>query len=140
MATAPAVIAVGDAWLAADSDGSCFSNGGIAYRFTSSKAAHYTIRVDSSAQHPDLIVKITEDPAAADLVLLADADGLNSCAGGTQRTIRVDPRAVEPDVTVALTHEENGQPRIYAPGFRAEQAAALFAVMRKTPRKRIASR
>ena len=140
MAMAPAIMAAAGAWLAPASDGSCFSNGGIAYRLTSSKAADYTIRIDNSAQRPDLVVQITDDPAAADLVLLADADGLSGCAAGTQRTIRLDPRAIEPDVTIALTREESGQPRIYAPGFRAEEAAALFAVMRKTPRKRVASR
>lgn len=140
MAMAPAVMAAADAWLTPASDGSCFSSGGIAYRLTSSQAADYTIRIDNSAPRPDLIVQITDDPAAADLVLLADADGLDGCAAGTQRTIRLDPRAVEPDVTIALGGEETGQPRIYAPGFRAEEAAALFAVMRKTPRKRLASR
>jgi hypothetical protein len=140
MAMAPALMAVADAWLAPVSDGPCFSNGGIAYRLTSSKAADYTIRVDNGAQHPDLIVQITDDPAAADLVLLADADGLAGCGAGPQRTIRLDPRALEPDMTIALTGEENGRPRIYAPGFRAEEAAALFAAMRKTPRKRVASR
>jgi hypothetical protein len=140
MAMAPAVMAGADAWLTPVSNGPCFSSGGTAYRLTSSKAADYTIRVDNSAQHPDLIVQITDDPAAADLVLLADADGLAGCGAGTQRTIRLDPRALDPDMTIALTGEENGQPRIYAPGFRAEEAAALFAVMRKTPRKRVASR
>jgi hypothetical protein len=140
MAMTAAVMAAADAWLAPVSDGPCFSSGGIAYRLTGAKSADYTIRIDNSTQHPDLIVRITNDPAAADLVLLADADGLNGCAGGTQRTIRLDPRAVEPDVTIALAGEENGQPRVYAPGFRAEEAAALFAVMRKTPRKRVASR
>jgi hypothetical protein len=140
MAMAPAVMAAADAWLAPASDGPCFSNGGVAYRLTSSGAADYTIRIDNSAPRPDLIVQITDDAAAADLVLLADAEGLNGCAAGTQRTIRLDPRALEPDVTIALAHEANGQPRIYAPGFRAEEAAALYAVMRKTPRKRVASR
>ena len=140
MAMAPAVMAAADAWFAPASDGPCFSNGGVAYRLTSSRAADYTIRIDNSAQHPDLIVQITDDPAAADLVLLADADGLAGCAAGTQRTIRLDPRAAEPDMTIALTREQNGQPRVYAPGFRPEEAAALFAVMRKTPRKRVASR
>ena len=140
LAMAPAVMAAADAWLAPASDGSCFSSGGVTYRLTSSKAADYTIRIDNSAPRPDLIVQITEDPAAADLVLLADAGGLNSCAGGTQRTIRLDPRAAEPDVTIALAREEDGQARIYAPVFRAEEAAAMFAVMRKTHRKRVASR
>ena len=140
MAMAPAVMAAADAWLAPASDGSCFSSGGITYRLTSSKSADYTIRIDNSAQHPDLIIQITDDPAAADLVLLADADGLGGCAAGTLRTIRLDPRSIEPDVTIALTREANGQPRIYAPGFRAEEAAALFAVMRKTPRRRLAGR
>ena len=140
MAMAPAVMAAADAWLAPASDGSCFSSGGISYRLTSSKAADYTIRIDNSAQRPDLIVQITDDAASADLVLLADADGLAGCAAGAQRTIRLDPRALEPDVTIALTHEGTGQPRIYAPGFRAEEAAALFAVMRKTSRKRVANR
>ena len=140
LAVAPAVMAAADAWLAPASDESCFSSGGVTYRLTSSKAADYTIRVDNGAQRPDLIVQITEDPAAADLVLLADADRSNGCAGGTQRTIRLDSRALDPDVTIALTREANDQPRIYAPGFRAEEAAALFAVMRKTPRKRVASR
>jgi hypothetical protein len=140
LAMAPAVMAVADAWLAPASDGPCFSNGGIAYRLTSNKAADYTIRIDNGAQHPDLIVQITDDPAAADLVLLADADGLAGCGAGTLRTIRLDPRALDPDMTIALAGEENGQPRIYAPGFRAEEAAALFAAMRKTPRKRVASR
>ena len=124
----------------AGSDGPCFSNGGIAYRLTSSRAADYTIRVDNDAQHPDLIVRITDDPAAADLVLLADAEGLAGCAAGTPRTIRLDPRAAEPDVTIALTGAETGGLRVYAPGFRAEEAAALFAAMRKTPRKRLVSR
>lgn len=140
MAMAPAVMAVADAWLTPASDDSCFSSGGVTYRLTSSKAANYTIRIDNSAPRPDLIVQITDDPSAADLVLLTDAQGLNGCAGGTQRTIRLDPSALEPDVTIALAREENGQARIYAPGFRAEEAAALYAVMRKTPRKRLASR
>jgi hypothetical protein len=139
MAIAPAVMAAA-AWLAPVSGGPCFSSGGIAYRLTGAKSADYTIRIDNSTQHPDLIVQITNDPAAADLVLLADADGLNGCAAGAQRTIRLDPRAVEPDVTIALTGEEKSQPRVYAPGLRADEAAALFAVMRKTPRKRVASR
>ena len=140
MAMAPALMAGADAWLAPALDGSCLHSGGVTYRLTSSKAADYTIRVDNGAARPDLIVQITEDPASADLVLLADADGANGCAGGTQRTIRIDSRALEPDVTIALTREANDQPRVYAPGFRAEEAAALFAVIRKTPRKRVATR
>lgn len=140
MAVTAAMMAAPDAWLAPAPDGSCFSSGGTAYRLTASTKADYTIRIDNGAQHPDLVVQITDDPAAADLVLLADGDGLSGCAAGALRTIRLDPRAAEPDITIALTGEANAQPRIYAPGFRAEEAAALFAVMRKTPRKRIASR
>ena len=140
MAMAPAVMAAADAWLAPASDGSCFSNGGIAYRLTSSKAADYTIRIDNSAQRPDLIVQITDDPAAADLVLLADADGLAGCAcrhaaNHPSRSARA--RARRDDRAYA---RGEWPAAIYAPGFRAEEAAALFAVMRKTPRKRVASR
>jgi hypothetical protein len=139
MAMATAVMAAADTWLAPASDGPCFSSGGTAYRLTGAKSADYTIRIDNGAQRPDVVLHITDDPAAADLVLLADADGLNGCASGAQRTIRLDPRAAEPDVTIALTSEKNSRPRVYAPGFRAEEAAALFAVMRKTSRKRVAS-
>ena len=140
MAMATAVMAAADTWLAPASDGPCFSSGGTAYRLTGAKSADYTIRIDNGAQRPDVVLQITDDPAAADLVLLANADRLDGCAAGAQRTIRLDPRAVEPDVTIALTSEKNSRPRVYAPGFRAEEAAALFAVMRKTPRKRVASR
>jgi hypothetical protein len=135
---APALMAAADAWLAPISDGPCVSSGGVAYRLTGDRSADYTIRIDNGAQRPDIVLQITNDPAAADLVLLPEADGANGCSAGTLRTVRLDPRAAEPDLTIALTNADSGQPRVYAPGFRAEEAAALFAVLRKSPRKRVA--
>ena len=128
VAAAPIAIAGSDAWLKPGQDGPCFSSGLNDYRLTSRAGADYTIRIDNAAAHPDLTLQIVNDPAAADFVLIEEG---------------LDAAAPEPDLIIALKQDgADGRIRIYAqaPAFSAEHAAALFAVMRKTPRKRVASR
>ena len=141
VAAAPIAIAGSDAWLKPGQDGPCFSSGLNDYRLTSRAGADYTIRIDNAATHPDLTVQIVNDPAAADFVLIEE--GLDACrSADAARTIRLDAAAPEPDLVIALKQDgADGRIRIYAqaPAFSAEHAAALFAVMRKTPRKRVAT-
>jgi hypothetical protein len=141
VAAAPIAIAGSDTWLTPSPDGPCFSSGLNDYRLTSRAGADYTIRVDNTAADPDLTVQIVNDPAAADFVLIEE--GLDACrSANAPRTIRLDSTAAEPDLVIALRKDgAHGRIRIYAqaPAFSAEHAAALFAVMRKTPRRRVAT-
>lgn len=121
-------------------DGACFGSEAATYQFTTRATADYTIRVDNAATHPDLVVQIVDDPVAADFVMLAEADQANDCRAA--RTIRLDPNATDPDLVVSLSRESaEGRVRIYAqaPDFTLQDAAALFAVMRKAPKKRVAA-
>ena len=142
LAVAPIAIAGSEAWRTTAADGPCFSVGLNDYRLTRRAGADYTIRVDNDAANADLTVQIVNDPAAADFVLIEES-GLSECrSADTARTIRLDAAAPEPDLIIALSRDAaDGRIRIYAqaPAFRAEDAAALFAVMRKTPRKRLAT-
>jgi hypothetical protein len=139
-ASVPAAFAGANALLAPDRDGLCFSAGASAYRLTTRAKADFTIRIDNAAARPDLTVQIVDNPAAADFVLLDESGQPRDCH--LARTIRLDASAAEPDLTIAISRDEDeGRIRIYAeaPAFRAEDAAALFAVMRKAPRKRVAA-
>lgn len=142
LAAAPFAIAGTNALLTPAPDGPCFSAGLNDYRLTSRPGADYTIRVDNAATHADLTVQIVNDPALADFLLIEEDDFQACRSSATARTIRVDAGAPEPDLVIALSSDAaDGRARIYAqpPAFRAEHAAALFAVIRKSPRKRIAA-
>ena len=83
---------------------------------------------------------MVDDPGMADFVL---ADGIQNSASCNDaraiRTIRIDLRARDPDLTIALANVVGtAHYKIYAHAaeFTAQDAAALFAVMWKTGRKR----
>ena len=117
----------------------CFVAGTHAYRIADSGDAAVTVRVDNSAQHPDMRMQLVNDPAIADFVLVDDSDGPAACRGiGTIKSIRLDPSAAKadngekPDLTVALSH----RPAPYkifvrSSHYTPQAAAALFAVMQR---------
>jgi hypothetical protein len=134
MLAVPAVAAAGS-YLTAQ-DGKCFAAGGTAYRLTASRAADLTIRVDRQAAYPDLRVALTDNAADADFVLIDDRSNSVGCNRmKAKRTIHIDDAANEPDLIVALAPPQASPPAykvfVQSSQFSAEDAAALFAVMRK---------
>ena len=107
----------------------CFAAGDTAYRISDSSAADVTVRIDIAAANPDLRMQLTDNAAAADFVLVDDAEAGNACPG-TVQSIRIDPAARKPDVTVALSRAPAAY-KIYvrSAGFSQQDAAALFAVL-----------
>lgn len=138
----PAAGAAANSLLSAP-EGPCFIAGTTGYRLTATSRADYTIRIDNEASRPDLTVELVSDPAAADFVLVDDGDRAHGCDNAaTVRTIRLDHAAAEPDLTIALTQQPGtGRFRIYAQaaGFSGQDAAALFAVVWKSAKKRHAA-
>ncbi len=111
----------------------CFIAGAHAYRIDDSRHAAVTVRVDESAQHPDMRMQIVDNPATADFVLVDDSNGATACRGiGAIKTIRLDAGAASPDLTVALSHEPAPY-KIFVRSshYTPQDAAALFAVMRR---------
>jgi hypothetical protein len=125
------------------SESPCFSAGATGYRLTGGGSADYTIRIDDTAAQPDLALQLDDDPEAADFVLADGGEDFSSCGDArTIRTIRIDAQARDPDLTIALASPETGaRYKIYAHSaeFTAQQAAALYAVIWKAGRKRIAA-
>jgi uncharacterized membrane protein len=126
--------------LLSSSRGPCFASGDTGYRITASRTADFTITIDNQAAQPDLRMQLVDDPAAADFVLIDDSDNANSCQSAAAiRTIHVDAGAREADLTIALSQRFTpGQYKIYAHAadFSARDAAALFAVIWQTAKKR----
>ncbi|MGA7974027.1 MAG: hypothetical protein WCA36_14590 [Pseudolabrys sp.] len=117
----------------------CFVAGTHAYRIAASGHAAVTVRVDNTAQRPDMRMQLVNDPATADFVLVDDSSGTTACRGiGTIKSIRLDAgttkrdRGESPDLTVALSHAPAPY-KIYVRSSRytPQDAAALFAVMQQ---------
>ncbi|MEJ2623447.1 MAG: hypothetical protein P8Z80_02570 [Pseudolabrys sp.] len=117
----------------------CFVAGTHAYRIADSGHAAVTVRVDNTAQHPDLRMQFVDDPATADFVLVDDSGGASACRGiGTIKNIRLDAgttnsaKAEKPDLTVALS-QASAPYKIYVRSshYTPQDAAALFAVMQQ---------
>jgi hypothetical protein len=117
----------------------CFVAGNAAYRIADDGAANVTVRIDNKSPRPTLSLQITDDPAAADFVLVDDDD--NSACTGAAETIWLDNQAVNPDLIVALSHEPADH-KIYVRSarFSAQDAAALFAVMWRANHAVVAAR
>jgi len=113
----------------------CFAAGDIGYRIADDAAPAVTVRIDNGAARPDLRLQLTDDPAAADFVLV-DGENADSCAGvSAVQTIRLDAAARHPDLTVTLSRAPaNYKIYVQSPG-AAQQAAALFAAMWRTAGK-----
>jgi hypothetical protein len=82
-------------------------------------------------------MQLVDDPAAADFVLVDDADTVNACGGANVlQSIRLDPTASNADLTVALSRAPADY-KIYvrSADFSEQDAAALFAVIWKSTRK-----
>jgi hypothetical protein len=140
VATVPAAtIGANSLLLSADDDAPCFAAGNIGYQLTSSRNADFTIKIDSAAAAPDLVLQLVNDPVRADFVLADGAATAGACAGlRTIRTIHIDAQAREPDLTIALRSDSMpSRYRIYANSsdFSTQDAAALFAVMTQTGRR-----
>jgi len=114
----------------APSETPCFAAGDRSYRISNGAAADVTVRIDNAAAHPDLRMQLIDDAAAADFVLIDDADAGNACPGGAVQSIRIDAGARNPDLTVALSRAPAAY-KIYVRSARFSQqdAAALFAVL-----------
>lgn len=121
----------------------CFVAGAHAYRIGDNSAAAVTVRVDNKAARPAMRMQLVDDPATADFVLVDDSDSASACDGiGAIKSIRLDPTAATPDLTVALSREPAPY-RIFVRSahYTAQDAAALFAVMRQDARgSEVASR
>lgn len=134
----PAVVLAGSYYSASSSV--CFANAGTAYRLTDKSYADFTIRIDNQAATPDLSMQIVNNAAAADFVLVGDSENDSNCRNAVvTRTIHIDNSAHDPDLTIAVTPAgEPAQFKVYAhdAAFSPQDAAALFAVMRKMTRKR----
>lgn len=118
----------------ASSDKPCFIAGASGYRISDSTSANFTVRIDNTAENPDLRMQLVDDTAAADFVLVDDSDTVNACTGATAiQSIRLDPGAANADLTVALSRAPTGY-KIYvrSASFSQQDAAALFAVIWQT--------
>ena len=119
-------------------DSACFSIAGSGYRLTAGRNADYTVKIDEAAAQPDLTVQIVDDPSGADFVLVDGADNSSPCSDMRSiRTIRIDSQTRDADLTIVLGSSA-GAYKIYAQSteFSAQQAAALFAVIRQAGHKR----
>jgi hypothetical protein len=117
----------------------CFVAGTHAYRIADDGQASVTVRVDKTAQHPDLRMQLVDNPATADFVLVDDSGDAAGCRGiGAIKSIRLDAGAAKgtsaekPDLTVALS-QAPAPYKIYVRSSRytPQDAAALFAVMQQ---------
>jgi hypothetical protein len=122
-------------------DGPCFVSGQTGYRLSSATRADYTVRV--APADADLVVELVNDPTAADFILIDDNSDIRSCERASAvRTVRLGSAGADADLTIAVTSEPGmGHLRVYAQaaGVSAQDAAALFAVAWKAPRKRQAA-
>jgi len=131
----------------------CFASSSATYRFADRPGT--TVRVAGDLADPDLTISLTDSPETADFILIDDPDGggLEACAGSSlpTRTIGLSDHRLRPDVKVALAPrpgptpgsdaQTDGQPKpmlqkhfsiyVRSTAFTIEEAAALFAVMRR---------
>lgn len=121
----------------------CFVAGTHAYRLADSGNAQVTVRVAKAAARPDLRLQLVNNPAVADFVLVDDGDKPAACHdAGPIKSIRLDNASANPDLTVALS-QAPAPHKIYVRSahYTAQDAAALFAVMRQDARRpRLAAR
>ena len=111
----------------------CFVAGTHAYRIAANGSANVTVRIDNAAPHPNLRLQLVDDPATADFVLVDDGDSTAACRdSGVVKSIRLDAAAAKPDLTVALSRKPAPY-KLYvrSAAYSAQDAAALFAVMRR---------
>ena len=141
MALAVAVPAATAGSFFASSDKPCFIAGASGYQISDSTSANFTVRIDNAAEKPDLRMQLVDDSAAADFVLVDDADTVNACAGvAAVQSIHLDPAAAKADLTVALSRAP-ARYKIYvhSASFTQQDAAALFAVIWQTAGKTASS-
>ena len=134
MALAVAIPAASAGSFFVANDKPCFVDGASGYRISDSASANFTVRIDNAAGKPDLRMQLVDDSAAADFVLVDDADTVNACAGvAAVQSIRLDPAAAKADLTVALSRAP-ARYKIYvrSASFSQQDAAALFAVIWQT--------
>jgi hypothetical protein len=115
----------------------CFLTGVSGYRISNSAAATFTVRIDNTAEKPNLHLQLVDDPAAADFVMVDDGDTVGACTeANTIETIRLDPHAAKADLTVALSRTPAAY-KIYvrSASFSEQDAAALFAAIWNSARK-----
>lgn len=120
----------------------CFVAGAAAYRISNAGHADYRVRVARDAAHPDLRIRLVDQPETADFVLADDLDDANdtSCAATAPLTIRVDAGDPVPDLTISLSDDAAAADayRLYVRSarFSQQEAAALFGVMERASRQR----
>jgi hypothetical protein len=113
----------------------CFNSGGAQYRITSSDSADFPVRVAHDISAPDIRLQLVDTPELADFVLIDDGE-TSECAGSRVKSIRADTPQGHAKITVSLS-DEAADFKLYvrSQAFSREQAAALFAVLWRTPRR-----
>ena len=113
----------------------CFAAGAASYQVSATAPApDYKVKIDNRAAHPDLRMKLVEEPTAADFVLVDDLDAADGDACNTSplKTIRIDDAEKRPDLTISVAANlEAPDFKLYVRSLRFshEDAAALFGVM-----------
>ena len=121
----------------------CFAAGSATYRVSATaRTPDYKVKIDNQSANPDLRLQLTDDPAAADLVLVDDFDvtASNACRTAIPpKTIKVDDGAMRPDLTISLAAggaAADFKLYVHSARFSHEEAAALFGVMWQVSRPR----
>jgi hypothetical protein len=122
----------------------CFTAGSVTYRLAHGGTADVTVAVDNRADNPAMRVGLVDDVAAADFALTDDAGAAagNAChTAGALKTVRVVASGQPADMTIAVSRNTaHADFTLYVHSARVNHAdaAALFALMRRTEKSAVA--
>jgi hypothetical protein len=114
----------------------CLAIGGVTWRVATG-SADLTVRIDrAAAAAPDVRIRLTDTPDAADFVFVDD--GAPSGCLSDARSIKISATAAAPDLTIGFASDaQAANYRVYVRSRRLspEAVAALFAAAQMPPRK-----
>lgn len=110
----------------------CFKIGNLAYEISApTRDADLRIRLDNAADRPDIAIRLIDDPAQADFVLVDDTARTQSCQSGTRRRlVSIGQDVPSPHLTIRVSRQtQAGDRTLYfdSEALSQEQAAALVA-------------
>ena len=115
----------------------CFTNGPVTYRLApGAAAADYRLRIDNTAAHPDLRVRLVERAELADFTWVDDpgvAEDGDCSTAGVLRTVQIVTAGKPSDLTIAVSQEgaeADFALFVHSARVARQDAAALFALMR----------
>lgn len=124
----------------------CLAIGDISYRIAApGERADYTVRIDASAQTPDIRIQLTGAIDEADFVFIGEGNTALHCPRvlSSGKTVRIDAAALAPDLVLGFANSSVPPDyRIYVRGdaLAPEAAAALYAVAHRPVRRLTADR